>query len=143
MTEHTFQGFWSRWRGLTEGRLANQNEGKEEARVQWGRLSIEHRNLAYEWGPHFQTEFRKANGDDCSMLHCCRYLSKKRFLNYEGEEPVSATRMLTEDDESYWPWVEHRCGNAAARAMYEKGGRFHNKLAVPSEWPPGHEEAGQ
>lgn len=49
--------------------------------------------------------------------------------------------FLTEDDEGYWPWVEHRCKQyPSARQMYEKGGRFHNRLAVPSELPPGHEE---
>ena len=97
-----FNTFWKRWRGPVEGRLANENEGREEAKIQWGKLSEPHRRLAHEWGPHFQKEHRKANGDDCSMLHCCRYLSKKRFLNYEDmeapEEKKPEPIVFDEDD---------------------------------------------
>lgn len=97
-----FNTFWKRWRGPVEGRLANENEGREEARIQWGKLSEPHRRLAHQWGPHFQREFKKANGDDCSMLHCCRYLSKKRFLNYEDMEPKEKIPEIIFNEHDPW-----------------------------------------
>lgn len=135
----TFKAFWRRWKGPVEGRLANGNEGREEARVQWGKLSEPHKILAHEWGPHFQKEFRKANADDCSMLHCCRYLSKKRFLNYEDEEPENTPLILTEEDPGYAAWIEHmrtNHENPNAYRNYIKGGQFHNRLRVPTPFPP-------
>ncbi len=134
-----FKAFWKRWKGPVEGRLANANEGKHEAEVVWKRLSAKDQRLAHEWGPHFQKEFRKANGTDCSMLHCCRYLSKKRFLNYEDEEPQNVTLVLKDTDPGYAAWVEHmrlHHENSQAYTLYIKGGMFHNKLRAPTPFPP-------
>lgn len=110
MTEQPsgFLAFWKRWRGPMDGRLANANEGREEARIQWGKLSEPHKTLAHEWGPHFQKEFKRANGDDCAMLHCCRYLSKKRFLNYEDDELPSSAGIVIKKGEPGWnEWLAH------------------------------------
>lgn len=148
----SFDEFWKRWRGKKEGRLANQNEGREEARVKWNSLVKDHKILAHQWGPHFQREFRKANGDDCSMLHCCRYLGKKRFLNYEDEELPGKPKppegvYVGKGSDQHNAWMaytrtedgKHKANDVfmAFAGLYTKGGH------LPSEWPPGHEEAGQ
>ena len=130
-----FLAFWKRWRGATEGRLANANEGREEARIQWGKLSKPHKILAHEWGPHFQKEFRKANGNDCAMLHCCRYLSKKRFLNYEDEEPPGDGFLLRPGDEGYKEWLEYKVITSKspdARSFWSK----QPVIPVPTPYPP-------
>lgn len=119
---HSFADFWNRWRGPKDGRLANQNEGKEEARIQWGLLTKAHKILAHQWGPHFQREFRKANGDDCTMLHCCRYLHHKRFLNYEDEEAEPAGYVLKTGEPGYAEWVAH-------------GQTDRGIMAVPTRYP--------
>lgn len=139
-TDPTFKPFWKRWRGPPgDARLANINEGIYEARVEWKKLSPEHRALAHEWGPHFQKEFKRANGDDCAMLHCCRYLSKKRFLNYEDDEPQDVLMTIKASDPGYDAWVEHirmTHQNPMAYTLYIKGGRFHNQMRQTTPFPP-------
>lgn len=134
----TWKEFRQEW--LRPG-LWNENESAKQAKGRWNKLSPDKKIAAFKYAAKWQQDAINSNSKDWNMLHCCRYLSQERWERYEEKrEPSGPERMILKDtDPGYNSWLEHirlHHENSQAYKLYIKGGKFHNRLRVPTPFPP-------
>lgn len=97
----------------------------------------------------YQTLKGKAKAEALKYtVHPATWLNQGRWEDEVIEEylskPKEAERLtLTEDAPGYAAWLEHmrlHHENPMAYRQYLKGGQFHNRLRVPTEFPPQGDE---
>lgn len=120
--------------------LWNKNESVKQAQGAWGKLSPDKKIAAFKYAAQWQKDAVNSNSKDWNMLHCCRYISQERWGRYLETREASgpAVRIIKDTDPGYAAWLEHyrlNHENPEAYKLYIKGGLFHNKMRVPTEFP--------